>query len=329
MTEVLILSTAGSGVGYGHAIRMSALQKSFNDNGVECRHFIQCMSPQDNFKLDSAYSMDWLNNPNQIISLKGVAETVVIDSYECDYEYYKLLGEIFPLAVAVDDYNRLNYPVGLIINPNLYCDELDYSQQSAEVLGGAAYVILRKLIKTSRIHYKLKKDVGAIMITLGGFDQQALLPSLIQNLSNASAKLTVLAGSDEYAADLRLKFSSEIEIKGLLNEAEMAEAYLNQDLVISAAGQTLNELAYIGIPTIAICTGEDQRSNLNAFYKKGFIADLLDYNTVDFLNLIEDRINYYQDYAARASVHQLGRALIDGAGASRIFKKITEVELNV
>ena len=43
------------------------------------------------------------------------------------------------------------------------------------------------------------------------------------------------------------------------------------DLAVSAAGQTLYELAQMGVPTIAIQVADNQKDNIEGWLKAGFI----------------------------------------------------------
>ena len=49
----------------------------------------------------------------------------------------------------------------------------------------------------------------------------------------------------------------------------IAELFTSSDLALSAGGQTLNELAYLGVPFLAIQTGTDQYWNINSYLHSG------------------------------------------------------------
>ena len=52
---------------------------------------------------------------------------------------------------------------------------------------------------------------------------------------------------------------------------QMLEAMESTDLAISSAGQTLYELARVGVPTIAVGVVDNQINNIKNWQKQGFI----------------------------------------------------------
>ncbi|MDQ7082427.1 MAG: glycosyltransferase [Aquificota bacterium] len=52
---------------------------------------------------------------------------------------------------------------------------------------------------------------------------------------------------------------------------EMKNLMLDADIAISAGGQTLYELARVGVPTIAVAVAENQMWNVSEWQEAGFI----------------------------------------------------------
>ena len=96
----------------------------------------------------------------------------------------------------------------------------------------------------------------------------------------------------------------------------------NIDLAISASGQTLYELACVGIPTIAIGIIENQVNNIKNWQKIGFIEYAGWWNNERLLDNILEKIDYLNDKNVRKDKNLIGTRAIDGKGSLRIAKNI-------
>ena len=102
----------------------------------------------------------------------------------------------------------------------------------------------------------------------------------------------------------------------------MKELMLNSDIAISAGGQTLYELARIGVPTIGICMAKNQEKNLNGWQMAGFIDYIGWYNNNELQFVLKQSIANLISSEERTSRSKIGKALVDGKGASRIVNVI-------
>ena len=93
---------------------------------------------------------------------------------------------------------------------------------------------------------------------------------------------------------------------------------LNSDIAISAAGQTLYELAKVGTPTIAICVADNQMNNIEGWLKKGTISYAGDYRDNYIENNIIDLINKFKDFNFRTIISKKSQDFIDGKGSLRV-----------
>ena len=90
------------------------------------------------------------------------------------------------------------------------------------------------------------------------------------------------------------------------------------DAAISAGGQTLYELARVGVPAIAIRIAANQSNNLKGWHKAGFIEYAGSAGDNKLLYNIEKCLNKIKKQRIRENISRLGRSLVDGAGALRI-----------
>ena len=100
----------------------------------------------------------------------------------------------------------------------------------------------------------------------------------------------------------------------------MASLMLGSDVAISAAGQTLNELACLGVPTVAVCIDEDQRPNYEAYLRAGCLTREISWDDRRLERRIADALKDMEGGAVRRHVSRMGQSIIDGKGVERLSK---------
>lgn len=263
--KVLFLNECGVGIGLGHVTRMKALSMFLSSQDFEtvtrtyeCKH--QGEPPGD-----------WLSTTHW--TAEQSTDCVVIDSYLATREQYAAIRSVHGRVVAIDDYNRMHYPVDLVINPNVFFDTMDYSNQTARTIGGIDYVILRE---SFRLCKRRAGGGSGVLVTLGGSDFRGLLPR-IAALADRLPHLTIVCPEADVRDDLASRFPGQ-RILGRLTEQEMLEEYLAASAVISGCGQSLHELAYLGVHTTGICLASDQILNREYYLRRGFLRQSIDWN---------------------------------------------------
>jgi len=270
--KVLFLNESGVGIGLGHVTRTNALSSFLVSQGFETAMRTYECSRQGEEPGDWLSTTQWQDTN---------ADCVIIDSYLASVEHYRAIRAVFPRVVAIDDFNRISYPVDLVINPNVFFLELDYSNQKARTIGGIDYIILRESFR------KCKERGGSgsgVLLTLGGSDFRGLLPRLA-GLADRLPALTIVCPESGLFEDLRSRFPG-VRVLGRLTEEQMLEEYLAAAVVISGCGQSLHELAYLGVNTTGICLAPDQVLNRAYYLSSGFLNQSVDWDDSN----LEDKI---------------------------------------
>lgn len=279
MTKFLILTEAGDNIGFGHYTRCSAIQNSLKQRGGNCKMLLNLKGKHD-FSFDGKI-VDWQIKKEELERWKekGFLK-VLVDSYIAGTRDYENLQMIFDKLFVIDDYNRIIYNADVLINPNVGASDLDYSNQGTPVYKGKDFVILRDAFRKGSTS-TIKEQVEHIVITVGGSDYRNLIPKIITTVQKTlqKCKISVVAGSPALQNSLKKHFPI-INVLGLLSAQEMFDIFQAGDIVITACGQTLHELASIGKPTIGICLDIDQVPNQNYYYKMGFIQPKIHYDNI-------------------------------------------------
>jgi spore coat polysaccharide biosynthesis predicted glycosyltransferase SpsG len=312
--KAVFFTEAGLLFGYGHLMRCLALAQGFEEKGIESFFYIRGEGNfSDVLKKFKFQNIDWLQT-----EIPVAADTIAVsDSYYFDPEHCNRLLESSKKAVFFDDNNRVNYPGGFIVNGILNAESLYQDKtKEAEYLLGPEYQVLRKAFWDAK-PVSIKPEIQNILITTGGTDNLNLCPMLLVELNNLFPESikTVIIGkgfvnSDEIkaAADKNTKYVKNADEKVMYNIMS------NTDLAVSAAGQTLFELARLGVPTAAVQTADNQENNMLGWEKSGFIERLALQNGKISLSALKK----FEDPVLRLQRSEAGRKIIDGQGVRRI-----------
>jgi UDP-2,4-diacetamido-2,4,6-trideoxy-beta-L-altropyranose hydrolase len=324
LNSLLILTEGGENIGFGHITRCSAIYNYLKSIGWEISMFVHWNG--DKFDFDNCERVKWRDDKDVFNKLDQKFDAVLVDSYLSPDTFFLMIKRYFKKLAVIDDYGRLNnYNANLIINPNIYGNQaISYKSR---FIGGNNYVILRNSFQTESRKNSISKSVKRILITLGGTDIKLLLPQLANLLKNTLYECYFVCGNKQYANDLIKIFGNHnlFHFFDLVNQQQMIELMINAEITISGCGQTLNELAYLGTPTIGIKVGEDQTFNQDAFLQKGFLTKKITSDDLDLLDNVAITINTLLAYDKRIGLNKIGINLIDGKGVKRIERELSNV----
>ena len=319
--DIFILTEGGKDYGLGHVARCSSIYQAFLNKEFSPKFIIngdasvKSILENIDFKL-----FNWLED----ISFLNTLDIVIIDSYMVNLSLYEKIFNKVSLTVYLDDNNRFNYPKGIVINGLINASSLNYSQDNIKYLIGSKFTPLRSNFWDSP-KLKINDDVNSILITMGGNDLRNLTPKLLDLLNNNFPnvyKKVIISNSFDNVGEIESFKNDSVELIYSPNSKEMLNTMLDVDLAISASGQTLYELACIGVPTIAIGIIENQKDNIKNWENVGFIEYAGCWNDKNLLDNILEKIDLLQDKNLRYEKRLKGIQAIDGKGSVRIVKEI-------
>lgn len=320
--NVLILTEGGKDKGFGHIARCSSIYNAFEQFNVSPKFFIDGDESVKSILDGIDYEIvDWLND----LSVISESDIVVVDSYLANIEIYKNISKKTNLTVYIDDNNRLDYPKGIVVNGTLDVSNMNYiKREGIKYLLGNEFIPLRKdFWNIPKI--KINDSINNILITMGGNDLRNLTPEILDllnnNFPNINKKIIIADSFDNISEIEKLKNDS-VELFYAPNSSEIMEIMSSVDLAISASGQTLYELACIGVPTIAIGIIDNQKNNIKNWIKQGFIEYAGCWNDKNLLNNILKKIEYLDDKNIRFDKRLLGVQAVNGRGSINIVKSI-------
>jgi spore coat polysaccharide biosynthesis predicted glycosyltransferase SpsG/RimJ/RimL family protein N-acetyltransferase len=325
--KVKIFTEGGKDIGLGHISRCTSLYDEAESRGLNVEFVIY--GEEKNIGLLKNKNVTFVNWFDKNILYKSISKSdyVIVDSYKADLEVYETISQISKRALYIDDFGRLNYPEGIIVNPSLDASHIDYSQsQNSILLSGPEYVILRQPFKGVK-RGEISNNVKKILITMGGTDIKGLIPLIIDNVCRNLLDIEFsIVTSFEDIEKIKSLFSdiNNITLYNNLDASQMMELMLKSDLAITAAGQTIYELLATQTPFIPIKIIENQENNIRSLLKYNPDQIVLRYDEIDFIVHLNKTLEIYSDPKYRKNYDQKYKGIVDGYGSRRIIDCLLE-----
>jgi UDP-2,4-diacetamido-2,4,6-trideoxy-beta-L-altropyranose hydrolase len=341
MIKVVLRVDAGPGAGLGHLYRSMSVAAALRARNTLCIFLTDGEGPclrlvQDfGFKvvplgsIPRGTSQD-VERTLEVASTAG-SDVVVVDSYHVGAEYLEALGAGARRVAVIDDLAAHPFTCSLVINGNADASGLPYCSSSGRTrfLLGPTYVNLREEF-WEMIPSPPRQTVRHVLVTAGGADPTNLTPGLIRMLDEMPEEFLVTVVVGPF-------FSNQVEIEEAARDsrhqvvlarspATVAVLMRDADLAISAAGQTLYELACVGCPTIAVAVASNQAGHLRALAEAGAVHAAGHAGAPDALPRVAAAcLPLLKDPLVRARMNAAGPRMVDGRGALRVAQAILEV----
>lgn len=349
---IAIRADGNNEIGIGHVMRCLTVAEALRDKGADVVFYLADDSCKE---LVSDRGFQWvilgtkydrLEEETEILLPaleEGGAETVIVDSYYVTPEYLQELRKKFR-TVYLDDLNRFEYPVDLLINYNVFAKETDYpyamsyeqdesgtvcaqkKQERTVLLAGPNYAPVRKEFSQCRRSSWDKAE--HCLISLGGSDAYSLSLKISKKmLESTDLVLHVVCGPfNRCKQELRELEKEEARIVIHENVADMWNLMKQCDIAISAAGSTMCELATAGLPAVTFSFVENQRYIAEEFgVRKAamFVEHYQEENEAAFLEGISFAVSELINHEdLRRQIAENARSLVDGMGALRLAQAI-------
>ena len=328
--QVCIFSEGGKERGLGHVARCRAIADAVEEVGVGARFVIEG-DPSVGAVLGAANweAREWTRNPASLVGLVARDAIVLVDSLTVTQEGCRAIEEAFTRTAFIDDYQRHDYTRSLVIDWTIGIESDSYyttrkHRPAVEYLLGVRYAALRREfwdIPEKRI----ASGIGNILLTFGGSDIRNLTPPVLRAVAGRypDARKAVILGhaytNRDAIEDAR---DANTRIIDKPTTSDLVEAMLAADVALCGGGQTLYELARVGVPTVATHIIDNQRFDVTGWQQVGAIEVAGSWDdpalTVRVLGLLRS----LEAPEARAGVSRIGRSLIDGGGARAIRDRL-------
>lgn len=377
---VVIRADANSKIGMGHVMRCLSVADALLKRGEEVlfvtaddtpvplltkKGIPYCVLHTDYADMEAELPELWevlrelpqgAESPDAALAQKNTS--ILVDSYYVTEKYLAALKKRIT-TIYMDDIYAFSYPVDMLINYNIYGEEMGYEKDAAfadtKLLLGTEYVPLREEFSAGAGYAQSRKELsaetenvtpaedrlhqtaeqgrtadGGILITTGGSDSFNLAGQLLMEAMKYDAlkekEYHVVSGSlNPHIGELQALAQKHENIHIHCNVTNMAELMAESEVALSAGGSTLYELCAVGVPVIAFSFAENQERLVQTFVKRGIAQYGGNYRT-DGNKMIQNTIagleTLLEDKNLRTEYRKKARTLVDGRGAERIAEAL-------
>lgn len=280
--KIYILTEAGSKFGYGHLTRCSALYDEAVNLGIEAKLFVDAdCEIKEILEHRKHEVLDW-RNKTSLLDFQGVY--AIVDSYHADEYLCKYICDNAKATLFLDDFARIDYPGGIVVNPALMVPEDFYAQhKKATYVFGKDFVILREPFREQYCKH-VSEQVKNILISLGGSDFSELVGTILaavnmSELTDAQINLVITSNyrnTDLYYQLIDEKKRNHLSLNQNLSADEMCGLIVESDFAIIGGGQTINELISMTTPFICLKCASNQENNTRAIKDLQIVEDCID-----------------------------------------------------
>ena len=308
--KLYIITDGGKEIGLGHITRCL----SFYDNSpeiFEVQMLVDCDESCNNIIGNRKFQrLHWHNN----INLLDIVENniVIMDSLIASQTQTDYIAKIAKLFIVIDDYKRRQYKNTVIIDwtPNVENNSKHKHNHNNKntLLLGLEYCVLRKPFTNNKQETRTSNTLSQITVIMGGTDAKNLTPTIAKKINDVFPEILV----NVITANTNNKekvIAHNIKYFHSLDANEIKTIFKNSDLVISAAGQTLFELAALNTPTIPIQVADNQSEDIEGLQNLHFFDTVLQWDDNEILGKIttkikslysiEDRTKYLSNWKNR------------------------------
>jgi len=325
--NVYILTEGSQNIGFGHVTRCVSLYQSFEEKGIIPTLLVNGNKNIEQLLSNTNYQLiNWFEKKTEIYNLVKNSDIIIIDSYLADYNFYQKISQLVKVSVYIDDNKRIDYPKGIVINGALCAEDLKYPEREGVThLLGSRYIPMRKAFWDVP-EKKIEENIMSVMITFGGNDIRNMTPGVLKCLNKNYPylfKKIIIGNGYKNIKQIKKVIDNRTKLMFNLDSENIKKVMLETDLAISGAGQTLYELARVGVPTISIMIVNNQYNNIKGLIKAGFIEYAGFWNEESTFKKIIISIKKLIPHKVREKKSKLGKHIVDGYGSLEIVNNIT------
>lgn len=350
--KIAIRVDASSQIGTGHFMRCLTLADALRQRSAQIRfvsrrlpehlrdlleakghEFTQLRESSYEATADGLAHAHWLGTSQHADaqeSIQALSDQVwdwlIVDHYALDARWESAHRQTAKNILAIDDLADRRHDCDVLLDQNFYADmDTRYTRKLPEhcrLLLGPGYALLREEFR--QLHERVKPRRGPVkrvLVFFGGVDADNYTGRAVKALANlgiVGLHVDVVIGSQHPQREQIELVCAENQFDCHVQSSRMAELMAAADLAIGAGGSATWERCCMGLPTIAMCTAENQVRQIADAASEGWLyapeigGDLTDTIGRHFCALFENS-NF------RLFISRNAMQAVDGRGVMRVI----------
>lgn len=307
--NIAFFTEAGYQRGLGHLIRTATIERKFQSLGFNTFLFLD-----SNVNLDKKirrinyFSWDTLNIIRRF-------DIIFIDSYSAALPVYEKISNSCKTVVYIDDFRRIEYPGGIILNFAPDAEKYFYYEKKEKHthLLGINYVPLREeLLAINR------KPEESIFIMLGGNDIKNLTLEIVETIKNLPLKKFVVTNNLNVVKQLNRYLGVHVLYNS--SDEQLFDAMCKSKVAISTASMGAYELAYLKIPTIILAVSQNQVGGIPQYINHNLAQKMV---SIEVKTWKQDLLSHIKNLCAPDN--QFIENKLDGSGSDNIVNSVLQL----
>ena len=334
-------------IGTGHLIEIMSLIKSLRkrvdfyavaivNEYTMCKAKLESLVEEIEIMPDEIAEEEETEMFLSFLKRQGIA-IFVTDLLERSVKYYATLNKrVTKTYILLDNDKHVEIPATAVVNFNILQSPKYYEitkQYETQYLIGPKYALLDEELHNkwaSRISFREKVD--KIFLNQGGSDPYGLTAKILRVLEKLSLRqevIVVLGGAitprhRKEIDSLRPKLKDNYRFYENISQSMMYELLSESDMALTAAGNTLYELAFFGIPSIIIGHHEQHNKVAEKFQAEGAAINLGIGTRIDQEYIASAVGSLIENPEKRKELSLRSRSIVDGYGTGRVANKIVQ-----
>lgn len=265
---------------------------------------------------------------------------LIVDHYALDARWETSARPLVKSILVIDDIADRSHDCDVLLDQNFYDDMneryVGKVPAHCSLLLGPRYALLRQEFRDARKQAKPRSgSVKRILVFFGGVDADNYTALAIKALgriefSEVHVHVDVVIGAQHPYRDQIEMTCAEQAFTCHVQTDRMAELMTAADLAIGAGGSATWERCCLGLPTLTICTAENQKSQIfDAASHALLYAPEFEGDTIQAIQ--RHLFALFENESLRRAVSRNGMREVDGRGTLRVGSSLgcSSIEIRV
>lgn len=353
--KVALRVDASSQIGTGHFMRCLTLADALRESGARTRFVSRHLPEHLRSKLaEKGHEFVLLDTVSNVTALDDLAHAswlgvsqaqdaadciqalskqkwdwLIVDHYALDSRWESILRQSARKVLVIDDISDRRHDCDVLLDQNVYADmESRYAGKVSahcKQLLGPRYALLRN--EFGKLHEQVKLRSGPVkrvLVFFGGVDADNYTGHAVEALAQLrlpEVHVDVVIGAQHPSRQQIEMECAQYGFECHMQTDKMAELMAAADLAIGAGGAATWERCCLGLPTLALCTADNQQKQLidaaqmGLLYSPEIAGDPIQVIGRHALALIENG-------HLRQHISDKGMQKVDGCGVSRVLENM-------